>query len=388
MELRSDTDRTLATELLLDPTVRKVRDELERAGKLGTRRSLLARALRLTPKVAPGLHESLDACVERLAVDAEVELYVHASAAFNAGCTPVEDGRVFILVTSALLEAFSDDELIFVLGHELGHHVYGHHAIPLGFILQQAGQLSPALVLKAHRWQRHAEISADRAGMVCCGGLPGASRALFKLSSGLREAPGPQEIDAFIQQAHALYEEHSTERVHHADWLSTHPFSPVRLRTAQSFQRLLDGEATLDQVEGECAELLALMEASYLEEDSDSAEAMRRLLFAAGAVVAGANGEVTREELEALSELLGPGRVPRTLDTELLATHLPARIEAARRSTPSPRRVQLVRDLAVLARADGHLSDSEVAIIRDVALQLEVDQQVVEVILSSPVEVD
>lgn len=387
-ELRSDVDRTLATHLLLDPAVRHVREELERAGKLGTRRSLLARALRLSRSIAPDVHTMLDACIETLGVEAEVELYVHASATFNAGCTPVEDGRVFILVTSALLEGFERTELTYVLGHELGHHIYGHHAIPLGLILQQAQHLYPSLVLKAHTWQRHAELSADRAGMLCCGGLNGAARGLFKLSSGLSEAPSDEAIAAFVEQAHALYDEDVSARVSHTDWLSTHPFSPVRLRAGQVFQRFLDGAIDQASLEQESAELLALMEASYLQEDSEGAEAMRRLLFAAGAVVASADGQVSKSEMDSLAELLGPGRVPRSLDPALLAGLLDERVASVNNLVPGPRRVQLVRDLTLIARADGHLANAEVSVIRDVARALKVDPQVVDVVLASPTEVD
>ena len=386
-ELRSEVDRTLATQLLVDPAVQHLREELERAGKLGTRRSLLARALRLSRSIAPDVHTMLDRCIEILGVEAEVELYVHASATFNAGCTPVEDGRVFILVTSALLEGFESTELIYVLGHELGHHIYGHHAIPLGLILQQAKNLSPALVLKAHTWQRHAELSADRAGMLCCGGLNGAARGLFKLSSGLSQAPSDDAIAAFVEQAHALYDEDVSERVSHSDWLSTHPFSPVRLRAGQVFQRFLDGTVDQASLEQESAELLALMEASYLEEDSEGAEAMRRLLFAAGAVVAAADGEVSASEMDSLAELLGPGRVPRSLNPKLLRSLIDERVACVNDRVPGPRRVQLVRDLTLIARSDGRLTSAEVRVIREVAEALKVDPEVVDVVLESPTEV-
>ncbi len=141
-------------------------------------------------------------------------------------------------------------------------------------------------------------------------------------------------------------------------------------------------------MERECADLLALMEASYLQEDSHGAEAMRRLLFAAGAVVAAADGEVSAEELDSLSELLGPARVPRELDPALLRKHLPKRIERVKELVSRARRVQLVRDLTLIARADGHVSEAELAEIRSLAGELEVDARVVEVVVSSPVEID
>lgn len=390
--LRSELDQQLAARLLEEDAVQAARDALAEAGKLGTRRSLLASALRLSPAIAPDVFRSLQLCIERLDVQAEVELYVQASAQFNAGCTPVEDGRVFLLVTSALLEGFDAPELQFVLGHELGHHIYDHHAIPLGVLLQNAKQLPRSLVLQAFTWQRHAEISADRAGMLCTEALSDslhtAAQGLFKLSSGLSDAPGDAQIQAFIAQAHDLYQEDLDETVRHNDWLSTHPFSPVRLRAAQVFQRHLDGDVARSALETECADLLALMEPSYLEEDSEPAEALRRLLFAAAACVASVDGHIDPTELEALSKLLGPKRVPATLDAELLRTHLPQRLARVKESSPRPRRAQLVRDLALIARADGHVSSEEVTEILRIARELEVDPTLVEVVLASPVEVD
>ena len=130
------------------------------------------------------------------------------------------------------------------------------------------------------------------------------------------------------------------------------------------------------------------MEASYLQEDSEGAEAMRRLLFAAGAVVASADGQVSKSEMDSLAELLGPGRVPRSLDPALLAGLLDERVASVNNLVPGPRRVQLVRDLTLIARADGHLANAEVSVIRDVARALKVDPQVVDVVLASPTEVD
>lgn len=390
--LRSEIDEQLAGRLLEEDAVRAAQDALAQAGKLGTRRKLLASALRLSRAIAPSVFKSLDQCIERLDVQADVELYVQASAQFNAGCTPVEDGRVFVLVTSALLEGFDDAELRFVLGHELGHHIYDHHAIPLGVLLHNAKHIPRSLVLQAFTWQRHAEISADRAGMLCTQALSDslstAARGLFKLSSGLREAPGDVQIQTFIAQAHDLYEEDFDEGVRHHDWLSTHPFSPVRLRAAQVFQRYLDGSLERPGLETECADLLALMEPSYLEEDSDAAEALRRLLFAAAASVASVDGAIDAAEMAALTELLGPRRVPANLDAELLRTHLPQRIATVNDSSPRPRRAQLVRDLALIARADGHVCPEEVGEIVRIARELGIDPSLVEVVLASPTEVD
>lgn len=119
---RCESDRSLAEELSNHDSVRplmRMFHEREQSSQ-GTRRSLLAQALRLTPSISPSLHTILDRCRELLSVEAEVELYVYSSPQFNAACTAPEGDRVFVLLSSSLAEAFAEDELAFVVGHEHG----------------------------------------------------------------------------------------------------------------------------------------------------------------------------------------------------------------------------------------------------------------------------
>ena len=394
--VRSEHDRALAGELAAEPAIQRIKQQLEEQGGRGTRRSLLASALRLTPEVAPALDRTVQACRVRLGVETEVELFVFPSAQYNAACTQPEGERVFVLLASSLLEAFAPDELAYVVGHELGHHVYGHHEVPAQVLLRDARGLPPELVLKAFAWQRHAEISADRAGLLCCGALGGAARSLFKLSSGLRTAPGPENIEAFLDQAGELTTETEEmraglDRMRTGDWLSTHPFSPLRLLAARVFaqsEAMQEGGTPLPVVEREVLDLMSVMEPSYLHERSEGAEAMRRLLFVAGILVAAAHGGIDPGEREDLATLLGPGRVPREVDPDRLRGVLPDRIASVKAKVPPSRRAQLLRDLVLIARADGHVQDDEVDELLSVARGLALSEQLVFDALRSPVELD
>ncbi len=356
------------------------------------RRALLARSLRLPPTVQPELHAIVASCRERLGVVEQVECYVNPSAEYNAGIFPREDGRLFILFTAALLEAFQRDELCFVVGHELGHHVYGHHEIPVAVLFDGRFPIPAALALRVTAWQRYAEVSADRAGVACCGGFDSAARALFKLASGLREAPTNAQIVAFLEQAKELGAAVSAPgRAHPEEWFSSHPFSPLRVQAAHLFSRsvhMRDSGEPGTRLETGIAALMAMMEPGYLHADTEAAEAMRRLIFAAGLVLLSEDGAVTPEETKRLDGLLGPGSAPREFDPARVAELLPERVRAVVERTGIPQRAHVMRDLATLARADGKVSSDERAFLRKLAADLDVDGEVVTDALTQSVELD
>lgn len=214
-DLRATGESDLAQRILREPGVRNA---IERYEKLmeesGARRHLLATALRLTPEMAPEVHQIVEACRVTLGLNTPLETYVYPELQYNAAAVRPERGRLFVMLSAGLLEGFESDELRFVIGHELGHHLFEHHKIPVGALLgTSVGE--PGLPLRLFAWQRYAEISSDRAGLLCAGGLEPAARGLFKLASGLRGSRVKVRIDQFLAQVGDLREE--SERLAKAD---------------------------------------------------------------------------------------------------------------------------------------------------------------------------
>ena len=383
--LRAQGERELAATITADRDVKRAMEKAEEHAKDGgTRRHLLATALRLTPEMAPGVNAILQDTKSALGLDADIESYVYPSASYNAAAARPEDGRLFVLYSSSLLEAFTPEELRFVVGHELGHHLFKHHDIPTGILLHPSSKIRPGLALQLFAWQRYAEVSCDRAGVVAAGGLEPAASALFKLASGLSSSIVEVRIDAFLSQLGDLKEEASrldrADSPARSDWFSTHPFSPMRLRAAQLFVRseLAPNPPaqplSVQQLEAEVHELMTIMDPSYLQSKTETAEAMRRLLFVGGMLIAGAHGELGQPELDMVTELLGPGAVPVDINLEAIRATLDQRIDEVVRSVPSLRRVQIIRDLCVIANADSKITPAERAIVDDIASKLGVDQ--------------
>ena len=192
------------------------------------------------------------------------ELYVTNNPVPNALTLGVD--RPFIVVTSGLYELLEPDELRFVLGHETGHVLSGHalYQSLLIHLLNLAGAFSwlpagglglRALIAGLREWQRKAELSADRAGLLATQDADIALRVQMKLAAGAHL--DQIDTEAFLEQA-AEYESSgdlrdgvlkllNTER-------STHPFSVVRAAELRrwidsgDYQRILDGDyATRDQ---------------------------------------------------------------------------------------------------------------------------------------------
>ena len=376
--IRSRNDLELSTRLLEEPFVKTVVERLERAkeeGPTGVRRHLLATSVRLSRSMAPVLHQHADVCADKLGLKIPLEIYVYSSPQFNAACVKPEDGRLFVMFSSSLLEAFQDSELRFVMGHEIGHHIYGHHDIPIGYILRGEQKPPPALALQLFAWSRYAEISADRAGAHCAEDLESTARALFRLASGLTGNSIEFQLDEFLSQVDAMQTEDAEpgQGAPMEDWFSTHPFSPLRVKALKLYDESVlahDGGNSVDTLEASVQTLMSLMEPSYLHGKTPVAESMRRLLFAGAIAVADASDGISKEEIEVFEQFFGSGAFSDKLDVEKIKAELDERIDNTRSEASHGQCTQVVRDLCVVARADGKATAAERTVVEDIARAL------------------
>lgn len=394
--LRSQHDLELFNQLLEDRDVKKVNEQIQRQsekGNLGVRRRLLSTSVRLSPTMAKSLHATADECREKLALDIPLELYVFPSASYNAACVKPEAGRLFIMFSSSILQAFTEPEIRFVMGHELGHHLFQHHDIPIGYLMGGQNRPNPRLALTLTSWSRYAEISADRAGAYCANDLTSVAHALFKLASGLRGEYANFSLEEFLAQVDEMQLEEAQpgQGAPVEDWFMTHPFSPLRVKALKLFHEselmLTDG-AQINELDMDVEGLMSLMEPSYIEGKTDTAEAMRRVLFAGAITVANESHGISKEEIAVFEEFFGKAAFTTNLDTQLLKAELPSRLEQAKELTTIPQRMQVVRDLCIISRADGHSTEEERRVLYTIAAQLNVPTLFVDKSLDADLELD
>lgn len=391
--LRAQADAHLYETLMNNADVRRAAEAaLDDSEQVKVRRQLLSTSVRLTPTLAPELHKMIDVCKEKLELDSSFEPYVYPDAQANAAVVKPEDGRVFLLFSSQLLEMFDEAELTYVVGHELGHLKFGHHGLPVRSVLKGAN-VRHAVALQLFSWSRFAEVSADRAGLFCAGSIDAVGRGLFKLASGLRGTKTNLAVNALLTQmeeiqAAGIATGNDGDR---GEWFSTHPFSPLRLKAAQLFAHsdaMTKGGTSLEQMELDVGTVMGIMEPGYLKAKTDQGQALRRVLLAGGMMVAAASGDVSEEEIEALDGFLGEGTVTGKLSVDALRADLGSRVKAAIEEAPVMRRAQLIRDLCVIAIADGHADAQERAVMLDLAKQLQVDPSLVDETLGASLELD
>jgi len=395
-KLRSQHDVELFEQLLKHADVKRVNEmiakEVEK-GNLGVRRRLLTTSVRLSPTMAKSLHATADQCREKLALDIPLELYVFPSPTFNAACVKPEAGRLFIMFSSAILEAFTESEIRFVMGHELGHHLFGHHDIPIGFIMRGQSRPNPRLALTLTGWSRYAEISADRAGAYCSDDLASVAHALFKLASGLSGEYAQFSLHDFLEQVDEMQLEEAQpgQGAPVEDWFMTHPFSPLRVKALKLFHEsdlVTPGGMNHNELDLGVESLMSLMEPSYLEGKTDVAEGMRRLLFAAAIAVADVSNGISKEEVAVFEDFFGKASFSHKLDIDQIKSELDDRILQANEATSVPQRMQIVRDLCMVCRADGHYSGAERELLCDIARRLEVTTRFVDQSLETDPELD
>jgi uncharacterized tellurite resistance protein B-like protein len=395
--IQCENDVKIGQNLLDDILVKRVIDQIERLsekGPMGLRRRLLSTSVRLSRSMSPAVHKMADHCIEALGVDIPLELYAYASPQFNAACFKPEEGRLFVMFSSSLLEAFEEKELMFVVGHEFGHHVYKHHDIPVGYILNGKQRPPANLALQIFAWTRYAEISADRAGAYCANDLEAVARALFKLASGLTsDRIVSFNLSEFLHQLDEMQaaDAEPGQGAPVQDWFSTHPFSPLRVKALQLFHQsglMVDAGIDKEELEIRVQAIMGLMEPAYLEGHTETAKIMRQLFIAGAIAVANARDGISEQEKAVLKEFAGDRFSVDALNIEKLIKTLPKRIQSAREHASITQRMQVVRDLGVVARVEGKITEKELTIICDIADELEIPRSLISNILECDAELD
>jgi Zn-dependent protease with chaperone function len=143
----------------------------------------------------------------------------------------------FIIVYSGLIDHLTDEELLSVIGHETGH-IHNSHVVyltALHLLTQMASAFTSWIVAPAtmalSSWMRRAEITCDRAGLLCSRDLGVSSHALAKLALGSSKLYAEFNLEAFLEQ----YEEAQQSLGRYSEARESHPWLPKRVKALKAF---------------------------------------------------------------------------------------------------------------------------------------------------------
>ena len=163
----------------------------------------------VTENNMPYLYNCVKDAAEILGVDMPV-VYVKQDPYINAYTTNVKNP--ILCLSSSLTRYLNHEELMFVIGHELGHIKSEHiQYLTLGSCIPLLSAmvdipivgtiLTSGLLVAFGEWKRCAEFTCDRAGLLVCQDLEAALSCTAKMGGYPVEFYDSIDIDGFLKQA-------------------------------------------------------------------------------------------------------------------------------------------------------------------------------------------
>jgi Zn-dependent protease with chaperone function len=211
--------------------------------------------LKVTRRNFPEVLDALEEVCETLCMSFVPSLYIRWSYGVGAFTAGVENP--IIVLDSGCIDLLTYEELLSVIGHEVGHiksqHVLYHQmasVIPiLGDVIGSAtlgigGLISTGLQIPLLNWVRMSEFTADRAGLLACQDPRTAASALMKAAGIPRKYFDRINVDDFVAQAKEFegYDLDAFDKIAKVVSIMWRQHPWIVMRASQFFQWIDGGE--------------------------------------------------------------------------------------------------------------------------------------------------
>ena len=309
---------------------------------------------------------------ETLQFTEPVDFYITGDPSVNAfAIASQEEGEPNIInVNSSLIQLMTDDELRFVIGHEMGHLINKNATLVklINFVFPHGATIPITLQYKIRLWQQLSELVADRFGYMAMPNLNVCISAFFKMSSGLDFNKMDMKVEAFLEDNKKRLEYFRNDKGIN---FATHPINPIRVEALNQFSKSVffnDKGTSKEDLENGMNELIEiLLKVRNTELDSN----MAKFIATAGLIIANCDETISENEIDLIfSELSVLEIFPKTYLEDIAQSDV---VETFKESikkllelNPETREAML-RYLISIALADKDINVKEVELIFNIA---------------------
>jgi len=387
MNIRFIQEEILFNELLSNKKFGKISEEALQSISLNHQHiptfDLISNGLEVTKINAPKLSNLLAESKKALQIDekTKITMYVHNSQEINAGCIFLDANNYAVFLNAGLINLMDEDELKFVIGHELGHLKFQHHKI----IKEPNSAISPAFTLRLFEHSRYAEISADRCGFIACGSLKSSRKSLLKLAVGTKlrffddeniDTKTPlKNLDKALSSNQSLIEEKLS-----------HPYSILRVFAldtyAKKYDEKKDIESDFQKVDNKIYEAMKILNPNFDDESNE--------LLALGSLwVSYADKKNLRDELNHIEIICDPIVLKKVLSLlkgkqdkiGILKRTFIKKSKNKKNSFSYATSTRLIDSISSVAIVDSNLNKSEISALEEICKLLGLNKAYLDTVL-------
>ena len=198
------------------------------------------RGMMIEKSVVPDIYKLCQQAKDAVGFKQNIDFYLVSDTDINAGSIesndPVNHPHI-IELNAGLVNLMSKQELLFVIGHEIGHLINGDGQLKklTQFIYadKEEDDIPDFVSNRLELYDLLCELGADRYGYIACGGdLKTSILVIHKLAAGIDLTKMNISVDALIKenQKHLDYFMTSKKSIG-----STHPVHPIRIQSLYLF---------------------------------------------------------------------------------------------------------------------------------------------------------
>jgi hypothetical protein len=260
---------------------------------------------KVSEELTPEIYQICQEVKSSLKFEEPLEFYISNSSDFNAFAIPKsdDDQNHLINLNSTLVERLTNNELKFVIGHEIGHLVSNSIRIKklIKFVFPDDNRIPMVLENKIRLWDQLSELTADRYGFLACPDLKTCMEGFFKMSSGL-------DIQRLNIQLDALLEDNDKRIKYFKSGkginISSHPINPIRIKAIQLFSksslfknaiRLIEQKGQDPKLEDKVMDLIKIL---LIMSSSELDKHRQYFIASAGLIISSRDDIIEKEEVD------------------------------------------------------------------------------------------